>query len=212
MRLTAIEKPPTLIARIAYWLCERELGRVITPMKVVYARMPALLPLAYRLVQIERKRLVLEAPLRHLVKTWVAMVNGCSFCVDIARASAVLEHISLEKFQALPDWSTSPLYDDRERAALAYVEEATRNGRVSDTTFAAVRTHFSEREIVELTWLNAVENYYNRINLPLEIEEDGLCAIAQRRANAKAESRAQSGRGGPAERVGGARVAEPKDL
>ena len=184
MRLAAIEKPPTLVARIAYWLSERELGRVITPMKVVYARMPALLPLAYRLVQIERKRLSLEAPLRHLAKTWVAMLNGCSFCVDIAKASAVLEHIPLEKFQSLPDWRTSPLYDDRERAALAYVEEATRNRHVSDTTFAALRKHFSEREIVELTWLNAVENFYNLMNVPLEIEEDGLCAIAQKRAGA----------------------------
>ena len=186
MRLAAIDKPPTLIARLAYWLCERQLGRVITPMKVVYARMPALFPLAYRLVQIERKRLVLDAPLSHLVKTWVAMLNGCSFCVDIARASAVLEHISLEKFQALPDWRSSPLYDDRERAALAYVEEATRSRRVSDATFATVRKHFSDREIVELTWLNAIENYYNLINLPLEIEADGLCAIAQGRVAAPA--------------------------
>jgi AhpD family alkylhydroperoxidase len=185
VRLAAIEKPPTLVARIAYWLCERQLGRVMTPLKVVYARMPALLPLAYRLVQIERKRLVLDAPLRHLVKTWVAMLNGCSFCVDIAQASAVLERISLEKFQSLPDWRTSPLYSDRERTALAYVEEATRDRRVSDANFAAVRKHFSEREIVELTWLNALENYYNLMNVPLEIEQDGLCAIAQRKIGAR---------------------------
>jgi len=184
MRLAPLEKPPTLTARVAYWLCERQLGRVMTPMKVIYARLPALFPLAYRLVQIERKRLRLDAPLRHLVKTWVAMLNGCSFCVDIAKASAVLEHISLEKFQALPDWHTSPLYNDRERVALAYVEEATRNRRVSDATFAALRKQFSEREIVELTWLNALENYYNLMNVPLEIEEDGLCAIAQRRRKA----------------------------
>ena len=181
MRLAAIERPPTLMARIAYWLCARQLGRVITPMKVVYARMPALFPLAYRLITIERKRLTLDKPLSHVVKTWVAMLNGCSFCVDIAKASAVLEHISLEKFQALPDRRSSPLFQDRERAALAYVEEATKARRVSDATFATLRKHFSEREIVELTWLNALENYYNLINLSLEIEQDGLCAIAQGR-------------------------------
>jgi len=188
MRLAAVEKPPTLAVRLAYWLCERQFGRVMTPLKVVYPRLPALLPLGYRLLQIERKRLVLDASLRHLVKTWVAMINGCSFCVDIAKASAVLEHISLEKFQSLPDWPTSPLYNDRERTALAYVEEATRNRRVSDATFAAVRKHFSEREIIELTWLNAVENYYNLINVPLEIEEDGLCAIAQSRTRLRTAS------------------------
>jgi len=55
---------------------------------------------------------------------------------------------------------------------------------VSDATFAELQRHFNEREIVEITWLNALENYYNLINLPLGIESDGLCAIAERRAAA----------------------------
>jgi alkylhydroperoxidase family enzyme len=66
--------------------------------------------------------------------------------------------------------------------ALAYVEEATRTKRVSDDTFAALRRHFGEREIVAITWLNAVENYFNLLNVPLGIEADGLCAIAESRA------------------------------
>ncbi len=88
----------------------------------------------------------------------------------------------MEKFDALPDYRTSPLFSDRERAALAYTEEATRQKRVADATFDTLRRHFNEREIVEITWLNALENYYNLINLPLEIESDGFCDIVQRRA------------------------------
>jgi alkylhydroperoxidase family enzyme len=87
----------------------------------------------------------------------------------------------MDKFNALSEYRTSPLFSERERAAMAYVEEATRHKRVSDPTFEALRKHFNEREIVEITWLNAVENYYNLINLPLEIESDGFCAIAQAR-------------------------------
>ncbi len=34
---------------------------------------------------------------------------------------------------------------------------------------------------MEITWVNAVENYFNLITLPLEIASDGLCAIAQAR-------------------------------
>ncbi len=181
MRLSALEQPPTLVARIAYWMSRRQLGVVATPFKVVYARVPALFRLGYQLVQVERKGLSLDASTRHLVKAWVSMSNGCTFCVDVAKAMAALEHMSLDKVQALPEWATSPLFDDRERAALAYVDEANRTKHVSDATFARARTHFSDREIVELTWLNAVENYYNLLNLPLEIEEDGLCAIAQKR-------------------------------
>ena len=57
---------------------------------------------------------------------------------------------------------------------------------MGDAIFAALRPHFDEREIVEITWLCAVENSFNLINLPLEIESDGLCAIAERRRSAAA--------------------------
>ena len=97
---------------------------------------------------------------------------------------AIRQRLGMEKFDALPDYRMSPLFSDRERAALAYVEEATRRKRVSDATFDALRKHFTEPEIVEITWLNAVHNYYNLINLPLGIESDGLCAIAERRTAA----------------------------
>jgi len=69
----------------------------------------------------------------------------------------------------------------RELAALAYVEEATRQRRVGDATFAVLRRHFEDTHIAEITWLCALENYFNLINVPLEIESDGLCAIAERR-------------------------------
>ncbi len=181
MRLSPIDEPPTLKARVAGWLMKRQLGKVITPARVVYNRMPAGYDVAYALMKALRGGLTLEPSLRLLVQTWAAMVNSCHFCVDIARAQAVMEDIGLEKFNALSDWRESPLFDDRERAALAYVEEATRHKKVSDATFEQLRKHFDDREIVELTFLNAVENFYNLINLPLQIEEDGLCAIQQGR-------------------------------
>jgi alkylhydroperoxidase family enzyme len=165
-------------------MTKRRLGKVMTPMKVVYARMPKIFRLVYEEVKLVDKGLSVEPTINFLVRTRVAMINGCSFCVDIAKATAIQRHMTLEKFDALADYRTSPLYSERERAALAYVEEATRTKRVSDATFEALRRHFTEREIVEITWLNALENYYNLINLPLEIESDGLCAIAERRAAA----------------------------
>lgn len=184
MRLEPVEKPGGLMLKIAYWASRRRLGKVMTPMKVVYARMPKILRLSWNIAQFEEKAIRLDPGLKLLVKTLAAQVNGCAFCVDIAEAMAVQKHMSLEKFHALAEYRTSPLFPDRERAALAYVEEATRNKRVSDATFEALRKHFQEWEIVEITWLNALENYYNLINLPLGIESDGLCAIARGQAAA----------------------------
>jgi len=181
MRLEPIDRPPTLKGRIAAWMMKRQLGKVITPARVVYNRMPVAYDVAYALLKVPAK-ISLPPALRLLVQTWPAMLNSCHFCVDIAKAQAVMADVGLEKFEALPEWRTSPLFDDRERAALAYVEEATRDKKVSDATFETLRKHFSEREIVEITYLNAIENFYNLINIPLEIEaSDGLCAIQQAR-------------------------------
>lgn len=182
MRLAPIDRPAGLFGKVVYWMTKRRLGKVITPMKVIYARLPGLFRLAYQQVQIVEKQISLPPEINILVRTWPAMINECTFCVDIAKAAALYQHVTLDKIEALPSWRTSPLFDDRERAALAYVEEATRHKHVSDATFAELQRHFNEREIVEITWLNALENYYNLLNLPLGIEADGLCAIAQRRA------------------------------
>jgi len=181
MRLEPIEKPTGLLMRIAYWMTRRQLGKVITPMKVMYPRMPGVLKLSYEIQKFEMKGLRLEPELHFMVGILAAQINGCSFCVDIGRAVAIRRHLGMEKFNALSEYRTSPLFSDRERAALAYAEEATRQKRVSDATFEALRTHFSEWEIMEITWVNAVENYFNLITLPLEIESDGLCAIAEAR-------------------------------
>jgi len=181
MRLAPIEKPPTWKARIAGWMMKRRLGRVITPAQVIYHRVPAALDVSWAILKLEANGLTLDPALRILVKTWAAMINRCTFCVDIARAQAVMERIGLDRFDALPHWRTSPLFDARERAALAYVDATTRDKHVDDAVFAELSKHFSDREIVEITVLNAAENFYNLLNIPLEIEEDGLCAIQQER-------------------------------
>jgi AhpD family alkylhydroperoxidase len=188
MRLEPIERPPTLLARVAYWMMQRQLGKVITPARVIFNRMPRLYLLEWILLRLQQSGLELDPPTRYLVQNWVAMLNKCRFCIDIGRAGAVLERVGLDKLNALPDWRTSPLFDERERAALAYVEEATRHKQVSDESFAALRKHFGERQIVELTVLNAIENFYNLMNIPLGIEEDGLCAIAEGRARGRLQA------------------------
>lgn len=55
MRLDPIERPATIVGKIAYWMTARRLGKVITPMKVIYARFPALFRHAYQQLQIVDK-------------------------------------------------------------------------------------------------------------------------------------------------------------
>lgn len=177
MRLQPIEKPKGLGMRFAYFMTRRRLGKVLTPMKVVTARMPGSLRMTYEIQRYELTGVRLDPTLHYLVATFTSWINGCSFCQDLGRAMAMREHLPMEAFAALPEYRTSPLFTASQKAALAYVEEATRYKRVSDATFASLCEHFEAWQIAEITWLNALENYYNLINLPLEIDSDGFCAL-----------------------------------
>jgi AhpD family alkylhydroperoxidase len=185
MRLAPIERPRSLLVRIGYWLSRRQLGAVMSPMKVVYARAPRLLRAnlsIYRAIE----ALSLPPDLRLLVMTQSSLHNGCSFCADLHRAQAIQAKLGRERFRDLADFAQSPHFSERERAALAYTGEVTRQRKCGDATFERLRAHFSEREIVELTWLCAIGNYFNLIAVPLELESDGFEALQARRAEARA--------------------------
>ena len=186
MRIEPIEAPKGLLMRLSYWLLRRQLGKTITPWKVIFARLPGAIPSQLGIYWGLERGVRLDRDLALMLQALVAGLNGCAFCLDIGRAQAAsrsnLQEKLNEKLDAVASFRTSPLFSERERAALAYVDEATRNRRVSDDTFATLRRHFDDREIVAITWLNAVENYFNLLNVPLGIESDGLCAIAEARA------------------------------
>jgi len=92
-----------------------------------------------------------------------------------------------EKVRDVEEYRTSPAFTEAERAALAFSCEMTQvGGRVSDQTFAELRRHFSEREVVELGFAVAAENFFNRINAAFGVEAEGFCALPPRRGAAAA--------------------------
>jgi AhpD family alkylhydroperoxidase len=180
-RLEPIEKPEGLKLRFVYWMIRRSFGKVPTSVKVVVARSPQVLSLASAMGKYEKKGIHLEKELDYMINVLVAGTNGCGFCLDVGRMMAVKDNMDMEKFNALPVYRTSSLFSDKERAALAYAEEATLKKRVSDATFNELRGYYSDSEIVEITILMAIQNFTNLTNIPLGIGSDGLCAIAQSR-------------------------------
>ena len=70
-----------------------------------------------------------------------------------------------ERLFLLDAWRESPLYSDRERAALAWTEALTlvAQTHAPDADYEAARRHFAEAELVELTLLIATINAWNRI-------------------------------------------------
>jgi alkylhydroperoxidase family enzyme len=179
--LAPIERPPGLILKIVFFFVRRQLGKVVMPLKVFAARMPAAFGSFYGKVSQLDKKLRLPAKTAAIVRERVASLNACLFCMDAARWYAMREFGDAERFDALADYTTSPLFDEAERAALDYATELTRDKRVAPETFARLKRHYSEREICDIVWLVASEHIYNLTNLGLNIGSDGLCSAAHER-------------------------------
>jgi len=176
MRLKPVEKPTTLMGRMDYWMSKRETGKVISPLSVVYARVPTSLRLVHEMSKLAEKGLSLDPELRFLIQHYVARLNGCGFCIDIGEAMAQRADAA-SRLPRVADFETDETFTDAERAALRYVKEVTERKHVSDRTFDSLKLHFTDEQIVEITLLNAVENFWNLTNIPLEIESDGLCTL-----------------------------------
>lgn len=182
MRIEPIEKPKGLMLRLAYWMSRRQLGKVIAPLKLMYARSPRIARTGYSIVR-TMESLSLDRELVLLVTTQSSLINGCSFCADLHQAQAVQERIGLDRFKDLERFAESPHFSPAEKAALTYTAEVTHERNCSDKTFEALRAHFDDTQIVELTWLNAIGNYFNLIAVPLRAGSDGLTEIALSRAS-----------------------------
>lgn len=178
--LAPIENPKGGIIRMAYAMARRQFGKVPTPVKVVYARLPAAFGMFVSKIAKLDKKLVLPPETAMLVREQVAHINICEFCMDIGRMFVVKARMNEAKFDALPEYRTSALFSEAERAALDYVAELTRTKSVAPATFERLRRHYSERAICEIVWLVASEHFYNITNLGLNIHSDMLCDIARK--------------------------------
>jgi len=86
-----------------------------------------------------------------------------------------------EKLAELAGWRDSKLFSESERVALDYAERITYTDRtVDDAFFAEVKKHFTEAQIVELTFAVALENFRSKFNPTLGVEAQGFCMVGKR--------------------------------
>jgi AhpD family alkylhydroperoxidase len=109
----------------------------------------------------------LEESLMELVKIRASQINGCAFCLDMHTAAARKRGETEQRLYLLDAWRDSPLYSERERAALAWTEALTLlpETRAPDDVYGALKAQFSEEEQVTLTLLIVAINGWNRIQV-----------------------------------------------
>ena len=176
--LAPIDRPRSLFVRALYAGTRRRYGKTPTAFRVIYARAPWIAVVSLCIVLVVERCLSLETELRFLLSIFVATKNGCTFCLDLNRAEAVRSRIGRERFAGLVEFETSSAFSPREKAALGYAEALHRSLHVDDAVLARVRAQFTERELVEIVWVCAVERYFNAMALPLRIGSDALAPVS----------------------------------
>jgi len=125
------------------------------------------------LISMARFETELDGRTREIVIVRVGYLNRTAYVVKqhVPELTAP-EGLSQAECAALADWQKSQFFNGRERAALAYADTMTRDVAVPEAVFDALRPHFNERQIVELTVLIGIYNMHTRVFTALKIDPE----------------------------------------
>jgi AhpD family alkylhydroperoxidase len=114
----------------------------------------------------------LELSLLHLVKMRASQINGCAYCLDMHTKDALAAGETVQRLVLLDAWRETAFFSARERAALEWTEALTviHEDRVPDSSFAAVREHFTEEELGNLSLAIVAINGWNRLQIGFRAE------------------------------------------
>jgi AhpD family alkylhydroperoxidase len=112
-----------------------------------------------------------ESPLprstQELVSLRASQINGCGWCIDMHTKEAAAAGETAVRLNLVAAWRESTVFTEAEQAALALAEEGTRladaSPGVSDETWAQVRKHYDDDQIVALIAGVALINAANRL-------------------------------------------------
>jgi AhpD family alkylhydroperoxidase len=114
----------------------------------------------------------LNTRLANLVKVRASQINGCAVCIDMHWKDARAAGESEERLYSLDAWRESPLYGERERAALGLTEAMTliADTHVPDEVWDDARASLSESELANVVFQTTAINAWNRLMITARVE------------------------------------------
>lgn len=119
----------------------------------------------------------LDPTLKALATLATAASIGCSWCLDFGYWQSRHEGVPAAKLAAVPRWrdAASDVFDEQERAVLAFAEAATATPpTVDDAMVAGLRRWLDDAALVELTAVVALENQRSRCNAAMGLTAQGF--------------------------------------
>jgi AhpD family alkylhydroperoxidase len=107
----------------------------------------------------------LPGPIAELVRIRASQINGCAYCVEAHTRDALAAGESTSRLFAVSAWRESPLFDERERAALALTDAVTRISDPApvDAAYEAAAEQFDAEELAALLYAIVTINGWNRL-------------------------------------------------
>jgi AhpD family alkylhydroperoxidase len=103
----------------------------------------------------------------------VSKLNECHYCVGHHTRPLMVEGISQDAIDLLPDYENNPGLDALDKLVVEYTIAVTeRAQRIPGRLFGRLREHFTEAQIVELTLRIALCGFFNRFNDALRIDDE----------------------------------------
>jgi AhpD family alkylhydroperoxidase len=163
-----------LITRLSYRQARRSMGKVPEPFEVMAHHRKLFLGYGGLELATERSH-ELDQRLKVLGEMKAALMAGCEFCIDIGTFLSYRAGITERQLRELPSYRDSDAFSELEKLVIEYAECMTSTPvRVSDELFARLREHLSEKQLVELTSVIALENYRARFNWAFGIGSQGF--------------------------------------
>ncbi len=190
--VTAREAGPRV--KLAYFFTRRALAkaagreteRMLEPLQM-FAHLPGLLSGYGKLEQAKARLHRVDQRLSDLAELKAATMTSCEYCIDLG--SQITRHrsgVTDAELLALPRYRDSELFTELEKLVLDYATGMSRTPvDVPDALFARLREHFDDAQLVELTFVIALENLRGRFNVALGIGSAGfsegmVCAVPDR--------------------------------
>jgi AhpD family alkylhydroperoxidase len=168
-------KRANLLTRVMYRVAKRRFGEVPEPFTVAAHHPRLLLANAIHETMLQSGSRKLPASVRELAVFWTARTIGCSWCVDFGAMLQRLDGLDVERLKDIDNYTTSPLFSDDERAAIAYANAMTTDPHtVTDEQVADLKARFGDAGVIELTYQIGVENMRARMYSALGITEQGF--------------------------------------
>ncbi|KKX31913.1 carboxymuconolactone decarboxylase family protein [Rhizobium sp. LC145] len=120
---------------------------------------------AVKALEIYVQQCGIERRFIHLIKLRASIINHCAYCIDMHVKESRHDGLSEQWINLMSAWEESPIYDEKERALLAWVDAVTRvaDTHVPDSVYEGLKAHFTDEEMVKFTVAIGVINVWNRL-------------------------------------------------